>query len=208
MRNKNILLGVIAAAVVILVVVIALSSHKSSNISLIVSPAAATAKLDGERTVQPGEFYVTPGKHTIDASFNGFSQTHVSFTAGSSGIQKVYVILQPSSQAGYDYLTNHPGDQKTREGYGGQHFSAQANDLATNNPIIKYLPFIGPGSAAFKIDYSFPKNGSNKVTVIVTYYTDAGKTYALNWLHGKGYDTSSPNLLFVDAKAAYKSSGY
>lgn len=208
MKNRLLLplLLIVLAGVVVLIYIFSL--HKPNNINLILSPAAATAKLDGKSTIKPGEFYAAPGSHTIVANFNGFSSTTVNFTADKTGIKKVYVILEPNSQAGYDWLTSHPEDQKTREGFGGQNFSSQSGDLLKNNPIIQYLPFIGPGDAAFKIDYSFPKSGSSQVTVIVTYYTDAGKTYALNWLQGKGYPVDSPNLLFVNAEAAYNSSGY
>lgn len=205
--NKKLLIPILLAVIGIVIVAVSLS-HKTSNATLIMSPAAATAKLDNKTTIKPGAFYAKPGKHTITAVFNGFSDATVTFTAGQSGIKKVYVILQPNSQAGYDWLTNHPEDQKTREGYGGQNFSSNSSSLIENNPIIAYLPFIGPGSATFKIDYSFPKQNSNQVTVIVTYYTDDGKTYALNWLKSKNYPTDSPNLIFVNAESAYQTSNY
>ncbi len=191
-------IGVIFAALVALSIV--LSLRKPPNINLVMSPSAASARLDGKKPVKPGEFYVGPGQHTISANFEGFAPTKVTFSSPTTGIKKVYVILQPNSPTGISWLESHPEDQQTREGYGGQKFASDSTAFAQSNQIINYLPFVGNADAPFRIDYTSPANPTDPVTIIITYYTEEGKTQALGWLENKGYPVAknSQYIEFVD----------
>jgi hypothetical protein len=138
------------------------------NVNFELAPDSATIKLDGSKKITAGGQKITPGKHTVSGSMNGFATKSISFTVTSSGVTTVIVVLDPNSAAGYDYLNKHPDQQRLRQKYGGLDYTAKATQLAQKNPIVRVLPYSSPDNT-FRIDYgSDTPNASAKQTIFIT----------------------------------------
>jgi len=210
--RKNIILGTVSLLVTIGVIALLQLplTRQKPNINLVVSPTVASAQLETGKKIAYGKTYVTVGPHTLTASFSGFATKKVTFTAKNNGIQTVTVILIPNSTEGYTWLKNHPDEASKREALGGSQFYSDSAQRIKNNPIIKLLPYIGPGNT-YRIDYGDPpastehnKVSSNAVGIYITYYTSDGMQDALNWIKSQGYNPDLLYLLYNDKSAEYQ----
>lgn len=191
-RNKRII-------VIIIVLLVGLAAfvlffHKSSNVNLFISPGPAKVIVDNSKQVQAGTFYLAPGKHTFKASFEGFYNKTINFTA-TTNLQTLNILLEPSTQVGFDWLKNHPDDARARQKVGGEQYNQAATQLLREFPIVAKLPYQGPGGE-YAIGYG--SLISNKLGIDITFYTTAGKQSALEWLQSQGYDMSTFSILYID----------
>jgi hypothetical protein len=198
MQRKLVFLGIGGLVIIGVILSFALNG-KQPNINLVISPTVASVKIDGKQTVQPGKLYVTPGSHSITASFAGFASKTVSFTAKKGPIQTITVLLPSNSAEGDAWLQNHPKEANIRQTIGGNNFSSEVDQRASKYPIIKVLPFIGPANE-YRIDYGVDPNSSDptSVGIYITYYVAQGKQDALTWIQQQGFTPSSLNITYVN----------
>lgn len=184
--------------VVVIGIFFLLFARKSPNVNLVASPSAATILLDGNKRLQPGKVYISPGKHRLVASFNGFATRTIVFSS-STGLTEVDVILEPNSQVGYDWLNTHPDDVGVRQNIGGRNYNNSAQTLLREFPIVANLPTYGPGSE-YEISYGSVTNtsGSSKLEIDIIYYTQAGKQAGLQWLQSQPYGMNKFNVKYID----------
>lgn len=189
---------IIVAIVIFLAGIFTLSvmSKKPANVNLAVSPTVAKIMLDGKKQVKPGKFYVSPGKHSLTVSFAGFATKTVSFTAktSSSDPAEVNVLLQANSAAGRAWLAAHPEEAPVRESIGGSNFAAENRTRTQATPIIKSLPHVADDNS-YRIDYG-AGSSVTKVTIYITYSTDASKQAALAWIQAQGTDPASLSITY------------
>lgn len=171
------------------------------NLVLNVAPDVATIKLDDADTLSPGKQHLEPGSHTIKVSFDGFDTKIIDFKVQADKVTSLDVVLNPNSQAGYDWLAEHPEQQALREQLGGKGFEAQSRQLAKDTPLIKQLPYI---DRLFRVDYgqsiAYP-NDPDKVAIYIGFSSDEGKQQSLQWIKDQGYDPSSLEIVYKSQNA-------
>lgn len=193
-RRRNILLLV---AILILVIIGALTYRTlhRPNTTVKLAPSAATMTLDGQKNIVVGNTRLSPGKHTITATMNGFATTKKTFDVPSTGNTTVIIILEPNSQVGQDYLKKYPKEEYLREQLGGELFRTTSTKVAAANPIIKLLPYVA-SDHTYRVDYGA---GTNKNTLTQTIYITAvdstADAAARHWIQSKGYNLDSLNLV-------------
>lgn len=200
--NKRLLVTIlIASGIVVLLVAISVGVlKKTSNVVLEIAPDGATVLLDGEKKLRAGKLFISPGKHTLRASLDGFTEVAKTVVVTQDKVVKVTLLLDPNSKAGYDYLEEHPSEELHREALGGRQFSSQTNSLARANPIITSLPFI---DRLYRIDYGTSKKSPNNpaaLAIYITFYDDAAKQDALDWIQFKGIDPATLEIIFIDGR--------
>ena len=171
-------------------------TYKKPNITLTVAPSVAIIKVDDKKQIKQGKLFLEPGKHQITITMSGFATQNITLTAPSTGENSKTVILIPSSQEGYDWLTNHPKEAARREGLAGTAFTAQNVERSKKLPLIADLPHI---DNFYRVDYGVSKKNpkdSTAVAIYVTYYSDDGKQQAIDWLKFKGYTANTSEIIF------------
>lgn len=197
MRNKYIIIGVAGVFIVTIIVALVLTMNRP-NVNLLSSPKDASILLDGKQTIASGEHHLSVGQHSATAHFDGFADQSITFNVPSSGESTEYLVLIPNSQRGYDWLSAHPDESKNREDYGSQLFSKDQQRRLEKNPIIKDLPYVGPGSE-YRVDYGQGSGASSdSITVYITYYVPAGKQKALDWMTRMGYSPTAYTIVYQD----------
>lgn len=178
----------------------------TSNIQIEVAPITAAISIDG-KPVKPGKHYVEPGEHTVSATLIGFEDASQKVEVNKNKIVSVELLLNPNSQAGLDYLKSHPEDQLRRERLGGKKFDQANVDVSKENPLISSLPFI---DRLYRVDYGasirYPKD-PNAVVIYITYFEEAAKLDALDWIRAKGYDPDTMEIIYVNGNADDSSNG-
>lgn len=202
MKRRSILalvIVVVAAAITFAVL------HKSSNVQLALSPSVANLRLDNVKTVRGPAFYATPGAHSLAASFPGFGSKTVTFTVTKGKSTKLTLVLPVTGVEGRQWLIDHPDEQKKLETIVSSGYGKSGAARAEANPIIKLLPYVGPGST-YRIDFDAPSDGQpdSAITLQITYYTATGKQEALEWITKEGYNPSSFKITYIDKTADYQ----
>lgn len=176
-------------------------TRKKPNLSLVVAPSVAKIVIDGNKTVKQGNLYMLPGHHKLVASMDGFASRSLDFDVVANKLITETIVLVPNSQVGVDWLINHQSEELRREGLGGAKFDSTVSSAVKTLPVIKELPFI---DQLYRIDYGKSKahpDDPNAIAIYITYYSDAGKQQALDWLKFKGYDPSKLELIYEQGTA-------
>lgn len=175
-------------------------SAAPKNLVLDVAPYSAKVLLNG-KTISIGSHYLKPGNYTVVASMEGFSTASQTFNISKGKAARIGLLLNPTSQVGYDYLSNHPKEQLHREALGGSNFSRQESSASRKTPLINELPFI---DQYYKIDYGksrqHPTN-SSATAIYITLYGPNGKDQALEWIRFKGYDPNKLEIIYLTNEA-------
>ena len=166
------------------------------NVDLVLSPSVATVKLDGTKTVTPGKFHVSPGKHTLEASYSGFETRTTTFTATSKPTTVTMVLI--ANAEGLKWLISHPEEQKYRQHVSGSNFEQSQQDRQQKTPLIKILPYY---ERYFSVSYGpseqHPEDDT-AVGIFITLYSPLGKQQALDWITKQGYDPNSLEIHYLD----------
>jgi hypothetical protein len=167
----------------------------SAKLTLEVAPTGSHININGN-AVRGGQLKVKPGSYHLTFSQNGFSDysKDVQLTKGESSF--VGVSLSPNSAATADWYKSHPEDAKKAEGISSKNFDQISLDQQRRLPLIKELPFI---DLLWRVDYGRSvqhPNDPGAVAVYVSYYTEAAKKDAQDWLKFKGYDLSKLEIIY------------
>jgi hypothetical protein len=111
----------------------------------------------------------------------------------------VTVTLTPSNEEGAEWLKTHPKEALKRESIGGTSYNSDSEQALKKTPLISSLPFI---DQLYRVDYGLSKKTPDDPTataIYIKYYTEEGKTQALDWIRFKGYNPSSLEIIYQDA---------
>lgn len=169
-------------------------SKLTASIEIDVAPAGAKVTINGKGT-KGGIVKVAPGKYTVQAERAGFATIREDFVlaAGQSGYFG-YALVSNSPETA-DWYSKHPDDQRTAERVSGRRLDNAAQSAENSAPIIKLLPYIGPGFS-YRIDYGGDPDGGDKPAIYITSDTKQGRTDALNWIKSKGFNPGDYKIVY------------
>jgi len=110
----------------------------------------------------------------------------------------VGLVLGSNSPSTVNWYQTHPGDQQLSQVIGGKNFDLAAKRQSQKNPLIKSLPFV---DQLYRVDYGQSQKHTSDpdaVGIYITYYSQAGKQQALDWIKFKGFDPSKLEIIYKD----------
>jgi len=175
----------------------ALTSGQGS-ITLDVVPKDAKVTIDKGKTVNPGKISLPVGTHTLSISRTGFTTKTITVTIKKAGDDQNQSIALGASSATYSqsWQKGNPYEASLGEGITGSTANEQGQIITDKNPILKSLPYYGPGySITFGPSQKYPDN-DYAVAIIITASDQAARTKALNWITFQGYDPSKLEIMY------------
>ncbi len=172
--------------------------HKNLTASLDVqvTPVSSIIKINGN-TSSAGNIKVKPGTYKIIVTRNGFGSQSKTVKVAKNKTVYVGIYLLPDSSSTSSWYSTHPGDQRILEAITGNEFDSISSQLSAYTPLLKELPFIGPG-LDFRIDYGNESGNKSNIPVIyITAPTAAAQQEGLTWIKSQGYDTSKLIIKYV-----------
>ncbi len=199
-RNKiMVIIGLLGLAVLLVVWGL---TRQSPNVNLQVGPKDSAILLDGAN-ISPGKQHLKPGTHQLKVTHSGFAEQEQTVIAPAKGLVTVAIVLLPNSDEGRQWLIDHPGDAVAREGVASQAVGQTTSEIQRKNPLVAYLPFI---DQLYRIDYgpsvAHPEDPT-AVAIHITYFSDAGKQQALDWIKFKGVDPANLEIVY-EAKNGFQ----
>lgn len=165
------------------------------QINVVVAPEDSTFSVDGKNT-RPGKISLTAGKHKLSATHQYFESVNQDLDTKTIDTSKtIFLSPLPKSDQAKQWLLDHPTAQQEREAAGGSKSTQAQNELTTNSPLIRVLPYEGYD---FNIDYGASKLHPNKLAIYITRLDDVGKTHALNWITAMGYNPADYEIIYND----------
>ncbi|MEU8222270.1 S-layer protein [Kribbella sp. NPDC048915] len=162
-------------------------------------PNDLTLTLDGHEIPANGEVKIKEGEHTLVGSRRGFETYTKKFTAGSDRLSyKMY--LYANSEEGRQWTKQNPEQEQKLEEEAGKNFAETQQRLQNKYPILAQLPYIGPGfQATYTKSKSDPKNPV-AISIVIEVYSDRGRTEALKWMQGYGFDPEKLDIIWKTGK--------
>ena len=193
------LIVVIFMAILLLVFFIAHDQSFSSKIDITVAPTESHITLNG-KTVHNDTVKVRPGTYKVTASLAGFTTLSKTITVKADDTASVGLVLVSDSSTTATWYSSHPEDEQIAEGISSDNNDTLAQQSVQNVPLIRQLPFIGPGSE-FRIDYgSQPGADANNPTIYITAPTTQAQQDAVTWIKNQGYDPTKLDIQYVTAQ--------
>lgn len=158
-------------------------------------PNDLTLTVDGKQIPANGDVKVTAGEHTLTGERSGFETYTQKVQVQEDSSYKMYLFS--NSAEGRTWEKNHPGEQLEAEAESGRRFDELNRRLQAKYPILQELPYIGPG---FTVNQGVSKSNPGDPESLAFYIkiTDSeGKTKALEWLTGHGYNPDSLELIYT-----------
>jgi len=187
--------------VVILVVVIGgylvFRGGSQSKLTIQSIPNDLTLTLDGRQIVANGEVKVKSGEHTLTASRDGFQSYTQTLTAKGGDPLTVKMFLYSNGPAGRTWVQNNPEQALEAEAEAGRRFDEIQKRLQAKYPVMRELPYIGPGfKATYQASKSDPDN-PEAISLKILVFSPEGKTKALQWIEGHGYDPDTLDIIYT-----------
>ena len=190
-----------AAAVVVALVAIGVyllfRGDPESKLTVTSIPNDLTLTLDGQQVAANGDVKVKPGTHTLTAKREGFQTYSQSVTASGGDPLSVKMYLYANGPAGRAWGQEHPEQLQKTEGEAGRRFDEINDRLREKYPIMAVLPYLGPG---FKVTYDNSKSDPTNpeaISIVISTYTPDGKTKALQWIQGNGWDPATLDIIWT-----------
>ena len=187
--------------VVILVVVIGgylvFRGGSQSKLTVQSIPNDLTLTLDGRQIAANGEVEVKAGEHTLTASRDGFQSYTQTVTAKGGDPLKVKMYLYSNGPAGRTWVQNNPEQALEAEAEAGRRYDEIQKRLQAKYPVMRELPYIGPGfRATYQASKSDPDN-PEAISLKIQVFSPEGKTKALQWIEGHGYDPDTLDIIYT-----------
>ena len=187
--------------VVILVVVIGgylvFRGGSQSKLTIQSIPNDLTLTLDGRQIVANGEVKVKSGEHTLTASRDGFQSYTQTLTAKGGDPLTVKMFLYSNGPAGRTWVQNNPEQALEAEAEAGRRFDEIQKRLQAKYPVMRELPYIGPGfKATYQASKSDPDN-PEAISLKIQLFSPEGKVKALQWIEGHGYDPDTLDIIYT-----------
>jgi hypothetical protein len=192
------ILGIAAIVILVLVLfVIPYFQHRGKvALKVTVLPKDSTLFVDNKK-VRAGRVYLTPGKHSLKATRQYFSDATKSIdTTKIDTKETIYLMPKPNSDKAFEYLEGHPEEQQQREAAESAAVQKQQSQLS-KYPIISQLPYTAAGFE-YTIDYdtTTDDNGNIKLSFVVSIQNDDARAEALQWFKDHNTDPSTLNITF------------
>lgn len=204
-RKQLIKLGAIVFALLVVVALVAwiIESPKTAKITVLVAPTDATVTIGGKR-FRNGTHRIEPGTYDVEITRVDFGSYSGQITATAGQTERLYVCLEKNedNDAYYDADAN----QKDYEAcYTVQEYQAEQLEKETySDPVFAVAPYHNY-QKGFYIDPYIADDESVHIRItLITCLAERAeglKQNALEWLGGKGIDTSKYPL-------EYKSCAY
>jgi hypothetical protein len=107
------------------------------------------------------------------------------------------MYLYANGPAGREWAQSHPEEVAKTEEEAGRRFDEINERLRLKYPIMAQLPYLGPG---FKATYEQSKSDPNNpeaISVVISTYTADGRTKALDWINGNGWDPATLDIVWT-----------
>jgi hypothetical protein len=194
---RLIIVAVVGAALVF--GVLSIKNHNKIKLTLNVAPRAASVTLDGKPRTAGKSYYVSKGKHTVNATLQNFQSASQTVTVSKS--TTVTMGLSPSNQAGTNYLLNNIDAQKQLQLIGDVGATKTQEILATKYPYLNQLPIL---TSNFTIYQAQPLQaevpiGDAEIALKVVSYSPIDRARAVERIRQDlGIDPSSVEIIFVN----------
>lgn len=172
------------------------SNHFGTIIIAEMIPGDASVQIDDKKPGKAGRIKTTPGEHTLSVKRKGFQDTTIKVTIAENEKKVVCKLLTPTSEIGFNWMRKHPKDVAKGEGCAGEEIAKQSQKALERTPIIAKLPFI---DQLYRIDYGKSEKYPNDATataIYITYYSEAGKTQAIEIIKFWGYDPATLEIIY------------
>jgi hypothetical protein len=190
------LLIAIFVALILLVFFIGREQSLSAKIKITAAPSESHITINN-KSVESGVNKVHPGTYKVTVSLSGFTTASQTVTVQKGGTASVGLALVSNTYTTSNWYTTHPNDEQIAEGISSNNNDSLAEQSVQNVPLIKQLPFIGPGSE-FRIDYgSTPGASATDPTIYITAETTEAQQDALTWITSQGYNPAKLHIVYT-----------
>lgn len=190
-----IIFGVLLTIFISIAVLILRERSLSAKIEVEIAPSSSALFINDVRH-KDGVVKVRPGSYAVVVSKSGFNTSRETITVFKGEAKYVGVALVSNSPSTADWYETHPLDAKKAEGISSKNFDIKTQQQAAKLPIIRELPWV---DLLYRVDYgpSMKRpNDPESVALYITYYSESGKTQALQWLKFKSYTPDSTEMIF------------
>lgn len=201
-ENRGLLrFGAVVLVIALVVVggVLLLRGGSSTKLTVQSIPSDLTLRLDGHEIPANGEVKVKSGKHTLEGSRRGFQS--FSQTVDISGKALNYrMYLYANSPEGREWAQKNPEQELELEREAGKHFDEMNARLRAKYPVLAYLPYVGDGFEATQAPSKSDPNNPEAMSLAIEVFGPQGKTKALQWIHGYGWDPATLDIIWTTGK--------
>ncbi len=199
-RRPLLIAAVVLGVVVVLVGGFRVFRDKPATLVVTSIPNDLTLTVDGQPVNANGEVKVKSGTHTMTGERRGFQSYSTTFTARGGDEYQVKMYLYANSAEGREWARNNPEQERELEAEAGRKFDETQQRLRQRYPIIRRLPYIGPG---YEINYVGSKTDPNNpiaISVTIETWTADGKAKALQWIQEDGTDPAGLDIIYTTTK--------
>ncbi|GAA3081489.1 hypothetical protein JOF29_004703 [Kribbella aluminosa] len=192
--------GVVLLVLVVLIGSIVLFRGGSeAKLSVSSIPGDLTLTLDGHQIPATGEVKIKPGEHTLVGERRGFQSYTATFTSSTDPLSyKMY--LYANSAEGRQWAQQNPEQEMQLEREAGRHFDQMQARLRAKYPVLTYLPYVGDGFEATRAPSKTDPNNPEALSLAIDVFGPQGKTKALQWIQGYGWDQATLDIIWTTSK--------
>lgn len=198
-NRRTFLIGVTAVVIALVVIggFLLFRGDPESKLSVDAVPNDLTLSVDGHPVATTGDIKLKAGEHTLTGERKGFQTYSQTVTARGGDPIDVKMYLYANSAEGREWAEKHPAETSKAEEEAGRRFDEINERLREKYPIIASLPYLGPGfEANYGASKSDPKN-PEAISIVISTYTPDGKTKALQWIQGNGWDPATLDIIYT-----------
>jgi hypothetical protein len=198
-NRRPVLIGVTALVIAVVLIggYLLFRGSPESKLTVTSIPNDLTLTLDGKQIAANGEVKVKAGTHTLTAERKGFQSYTQSVTASDGDPLSVKMYLYANGPEGREWAEKHPEETLEAEAEAGRRYDEINERLREKYPIMAALPYLGPGfKATYEASKSDPKN-PEAISIVIATYTPDGKTKALQWIQGQGWDPATLDIIYT-----------
>jgi hypothetical protein len=202
MTQRKIISAIAAALIVIAIFTVIQAIRQSGRGTLTVTtlPRDAAVMLHNKKIADNRKVGVSPGTYDITVTRSGFADQKQDVTITKGKESTVAFYLSPNGAEGLQWFKDHPDEAHEAEAVTGEAFTKASEKKAEELPLINDLPFI---DQQYRVDYGKSEKDPSKIAIYIKYWSDEGKTQALDWIRFKGYDPNKLEIIYTKATEAF-----
>lgn len=197
--NRRLMIGGVAVVVALVVIggFLLFRGAPESKLTVTSIPNDLTLTLDGKQVAANGEIEVKAGEHTLMGERKGFQSHSVTFKAQDGDPLSAKMYLYANSDEGREWTKNNPAQESEAEAEAGRKFDEMQQRIEQKYPIIKVLPYLGPGfKATYTQSKSDPKN-PEALSIKIKIRGADSKAKALEWITSNGWDPNTLDIIWT-----------
>lgn len=193
MNKRFLLLVTIFVGIGLAVLYIFIMIGKKNNSKLIINTLPDDAQIIiNDKPGNSGSNLLSQGKYTIVVSKDGFLSTTKTVELNTQQ-KNVNISLTPNSTEAEEWAQKNNKKYLEFEKIAGSELQKAGDELVTNNPVVKFLPFRMPD---YDIEYRL--SDDNKVIVVVYAGSSEFRTIAINTIKSWGVDPGDYQIDFIN----------